>query len=113
MLQAPGLARSLLVAADGEHNHIRFFGDLDGFGNLLAVFFRIAGENFVLIPRAAERNFAAFAVEHLYAVADLCLDAVKHGDIVFRYAAVAAEQAAMRIWADDRNGSNFLRIKRQ
>src|SRR4051812_17462347 len=42
VLGRPGLARGLLVAADGEHDDVGAARDLDGFGDLLAVFRGVA-----------------------------------------------------------------------
>ena len=104
VLGRPGLARRLFVAADGEHDHIGAPGDLDGLGDLFAIFLRIARRDFVLCPGAADRDLAAFAVEHLRALADAGVDAVEHGDVVLRHAAVAAEQTAIGVGADDGDG---------
>ena len=40
-------------------------GHFDGFGDLAAIFGGIAGHHFILHPRAADGDLAAFAVEHL------------------------------------------------
>ena len=48
--ERPRLARGLLVATDGEHDHVRLLRDVDGLGNLLAVLIGISGDDFVLIP---------------------------------------------------------------
>ena len=48
--QRPGFAGSLFVAADGEHDHVGLFRNFDRFGNLLAIFFGIAGDYRVFSP---------------------------------------------------------------
>ena len=60
----------MLVAADGENNDVGLLGDFDRLGNLLPVFNGIAGNDRILIPVAADGDFAAFAVEYLGAVAN-------------------------------------------
>ena len=70
VLGRPRLARGLLVAADGEHDDVGPPGDLDGLGDLLAVFRGIARRDLVLLPGAADGDLAAFAVEHLDPLAD-------------------------------------------
>jgi hypothetical protein len=57
-------------------------------------------------------DLAAFGVKHFDAVADLGPDAFQHGDVVFRHAAVTAEQRAMRVRPDDRDGLQLRRIER-
>ena len=102
MVQSPRFARGLFVAADGQHDHVRLFGDIHGFRDLLAVFVRIAGHDCVLVPVAADGNFAAFAEKHFGAAANLGLNAVQDGDIVLGHSAVATEQTAMGVRANDR-----------
>ena len=103
-VEVPRFARGLLVAADREHDHVGLLRDLHGFGDLLAVLFRIARRRLrSCVPRAADGDLAAFAVEDLRAVADLVADALEHRDVVLRHAAVAAEQAAIGIGADHRD----------
>ena len=65
------------------------------------------------VPRAADGDLAAFAVDHLRAVADPRSDAIEHRDLVLRHAAVAAQQRAIRIRPDHRDGLEFCQIKRQ
>jgi hypothetical protein len=77
VVQSPRFARSLLVAANRQHDHVSAFGDLHGFRDLFAVVLGIAGYNFVLVPVAANGDLAAFAVKDFGAVADLGLDAVE------------------------------------
>ena len=50
VLQVPGFARGLLVAADGEHDDVGLLRHFDSFGDLSAIFCGIAGDDFVLIP---------------------------------------------------------------
>ena len=109
----PRLARSLLVATDRQHDDIGPTSDSEGSRDLLAVFVGIAGDNLILVPRAATRDFAVFAVQHLDAAADLRFDAVEHGDVVLRHAAVTTEQTAVRIRADDRDALDGVRIQGQ
>ena len=45
VLQVPGFARSLLVAADGQDDDVGLLRDFDGLGDLPAVFFGIARDN--------------------------------------------------------------------
>ena len=93
---------------------VGLLGDFDGLGDLLAVLGRIAGRHFVLAARSRRlRDLAAFAVEHVHAVADLGLDAVEHGDVVLGHAAVAAEQAAVGVRADDGDGLELRRVERR
>src|ERR1022692_4847078 len=99
----PGFARGLLVAADGEHDHIGPFRHFDGFGNLAAIFGGIAGDHFILHPGAADGDLAAFAVEHFGADTDPGPDAIEHRDVMLGNAAVAAQQAAVGVGSDDRD----------
>ncbi len=112
VVQSPGFARCLLVAADGQHDHVRSFGHFHGFRDLPSVFLRIAGHDFVLVPVAANGDLAAFAVKHFGAAADLGLDALEHGNVVFRNAAVPAQQAAVSIGSNYRNLLHALQIER-
>ncbi len=111
VLERPRFARGLFVATDGEHDDVGLLRDFDGFGNLSAVFGRIAGNDFVLLPRAADGDFATFGVEHFDVLADLLTDAFEHGDVEFGSAAVAAEQRAVGIWPDDRDGFQLGRSR--
>ncbi len=88
-----------------------FFATLDGFGDLPPIFFGIARDNFVLVPTAADGDLAAFAVEDLYLLASLLLDAVEHGDIMFGNAAVAAQQSAIRVGADNSDGLDLAEVE--
>jgi hypothetical protein len=90
-----------------------FFATLHRFGNLFAVFFGIARHHFILVPRAADGDLAALAVEDLDLLADLLLDAVEHRDIVLRHAAVSAQQAAIRVGTDHGDGLDLLEIERR
>ena len=51
-------------------------------------------------------------MEHLGAVADVRADAVEYGDFVFGGVAVAAEQAAVGVRADDGDGLDLREIER-
>ena len=97
VFQRPRLARSLFVAADGQHDDIRLLGDLDSFMNLPAVVLRMAGRHQILVPRTAHGDFAAFAVGHLHPVAHLGADAFQQRGVKFGFATVAAEQFAVGI----------------
>src|SRR5215831_16416120 len=108
MLQIPGFARSLLVITDGQDNEIRLFSDLHCFRNLPAIFFRIARHNLIDVPRAANRNLAAFAVEHLDARAGFGPDALEHSDLLFGHATVTTEQAAIGVWTNDGDGLDLV-----
>src|SRR5689334_4830826 len=88
MFEIPRFARRLFVAANGEHDDIRFLRDLHRFSNLLAIFLRITRNNFINIPRSANGDLAAFAVKNLHLFADLGFDTVEHGHVVLRNAAV-------------------------
>ena len=72
----------------------------------------MAGCHRILVPGTADGDLAAFAVGHLHPVADLRTDAFEQRGVKFRAAAVAAEQFAIRIRPDDRNGFDFARIER-
>ncbi len=92
-----------------QHDHVGFFRDFHGLGDLFAVFLRIAGHHRIDVPGAADGDLAALAVQHLHMLADLGLNAFEHGDVVVGDAAVTAQQAAMRIRSDDRDGLDALR----
>ena len=113
VLQRPGLARGLLVAADGQHNHVGLLRDFNSLGNLLAVFFRIARDHLILVPVSADGDFATFAIEDLDFLAGFLADAVENRDIVPGHAAVTAKKAAMRIGTDDGDGFDFAEIERR
>ena len=55
MPERPGFARSLLVAADGEHDDIGALRHFDGFGDLPAILSGSLGVTLVLHPGAADR----------------------------------------------------------
>ncbi len=113
MLGRPGLARGLLVAADGEHDHVGAPGHLDRLRDLLAICAGIARGDLVLSPGAVDGDLAAFAVEHFHALAEPGLNAFQHGDVAFRHAAIPAQQTAVGIGADHRDGLDTVRIQGQ
>src|SRR5689334_2480345 len=63
MVQHPGFARSLLVAADSQNDYVRAFCDLDRFDDALAIFDGITGQHFVLYPGTATRDLATFVIQ--------------------------------------------------
>ena len=96
VVERPGLARGLLVAADGQHDDVGIPGDFDRLGDLPAILFRIAGHHRIDIPASADGDLAALAVEHLDMLADFGLDAVEHRDVVL--AARRCNRPAGRGW---------------
>src|SRR5205085_10773823 len=107
LLEVPGFAAGELVAADAEDDDVGVLSNFDALGDLAAVFVGIAGEDFVLTPLAGLHDFAAFAVEHIHAVADFRFDSVQHRDVVLGRAAVAAVEAAAGVGADDGDRLNL------
>ena len=75
----PGFAGCLLVAADGQDDRIGAAGDFDGLGDAAAVLGGVARHDFVLPPRAADRDLAAFVVQDFDAVADALANAGEDG----------------------------------
>ena len=113
VIQHPSLARSLLVSTDRQHDHVGFLGHAHRFGNLFTVLHRIARHHFILVPRPADSDLAALAVEHLHLLADFFLDAFQHRDILLRYATVPAQQNAIRVWSNHSNSLDRIQIQRR
>ena len=88
------------------------FGHFDGFGNLLAILLGITWNDFVLVPVAADRDLAAFAVKHLGFLAGFFTDTFEHRDLLLRPAAVAAQQRAIRVGTNDGDGLDLPEIER-
>src|SRR6185312_15926943 len=99
-------------ATDGEDDDVGVFRDLYCFGDLRAIFGGIAGHDFILLPRAADGNFAAFGVADFGAIADVGFNTVEHGDVVFRLATVSTVETAICVRANDGNLAQFLDVER-
>ena len=89
-----------------------FFATFTASAICLAVLFRIARRHRILIPRPADGDLAAFAVEHLGVLADLRADALEHRNFVLRHAAVAAQQAAVGVGSNHGDGLDGVRVER-
>ena len=71
------------------------------------------GVDVVLLPGAADGDLAAFVVEHFDVGADALADAFEHRRAVLRLAAVAAEQFAVGVRADDGDRLELRDVERQ
>ena len=91
VIERPGFARRLLVAADGQDNNIRLLRHFHGFRNAFAVLFGITGNDLVLLPGTADRYFAAFVIQHVDG-AGAVANAFQNRAVVFGLSAVAAQQ---------------------
>src|SRR5690242_2118653 len=108
MGSCPSLARSLLIAADREHDDISLLGHFDCFGNLAAILFRIAGHDRVFAPGATNSDLATFAVEDFGAIADALFNSIEDCDVVTRNSAITTEQAPVRVRPDNSDGLQLL-----
>ena len=74
----PGFARCLLVPADGQHDSSAWRRNFDGLGDHRRSSSGSLGHHFVLLPGAADGDFAPFVVEHLDRVARVIADALEN-----------------------------------
>ena len=112
VLQVPGFARGLLVAAERKNDDVGLLRDFDSFFDLTAIFCRIGRDYGVLIPVAADGDFATFAVEDLRAIADPVPDAFEDRDFVFGNSAVSAEKGAVGVGTDHGDGFDLVQVER-
>ena len=98
---APCLSGRLLVVSKDKNHRICFLCCCDRGADEPSVFFRIGKRDNVLIPRAADRNLASFAVHDIKVLADLLLDALQDRGEISWLTAVPAEQCPVSIRADD------------
>ncbi len=91
VIERPGFARRLLVAADGKDNNIGLLRHFHRFRNAPAILCRIAGNDFVLLPGTANRYFAAFMIQDVDGSGAVS-NAFQNRGIVFGLSAVAAQQ---------------------
>src|SRR5579883_3435216 len=102
MIDGPGFARGLFIAAERKDDDIGLAGDGHGFFDALGVERGIAEHDFIGVPIGIGlRDFAAERVENFGGGADFVLDALEETDAAAGIVAVAAEMNLGGVRSDD------------
>jgi hypothetical protein len=110
VVESPGLARSLLVSPDRQHNHIRLLRCPNRFRDTFAVLLWIARDDFILLPGTADRDLAAFVIENMDGPGAFA-NPFQHSPAVFRRSAVPAQKLAVGVWTDHGKRLDFAQIQ--